>query len=74
MYFRATKQKQTDTTEEYILSLDDNDTFADHVMNPDKYDKRHVSTVQYESPLVEIEPLTTHYQDDKSYLHQSYIN
>ena len=63
LYCRASKQKQADTTEEYILSLDDNDTYADRVMNPDKYDERHVSTVQYESSLVEIEPLTTHYQE-----------
>ena len=64
-YCRPTKQKQTETTEVYVSSLDVNDTFADRVMNPDKYDEHHVSTVQSdcESPPAEIEPFTTHYQE-----------
>ena len=49
-YCRPIKQKQTETTEEYILPLDDDDTFADRVMNPDEYNEHHVSTVQSESP------------------------
>ena len=44
-YCRATKQKHTETTETYILSPDTNDTFADRVMNPDKYHEHHVSAV-----------------------------
>ena len=74
-YCKPTKQKQTETTEEYILSLDVNDTFADRIMNPDEYDERHVSTLQSESPLV-VEPLTTCTLsgNDSSYLHQSFIN
>ena len=62
-YCRPIKQRQTETNEEYILSLDDNDTFADRVMNPHEYDERHVSTVQYESPLSEIELLITYFPE-----------
>ena len=62
-YCRPIKQKQTETNEEYILPLDDNDTFADRVMNPHEYDERHVNTVQYESPLSEMEPLITHFPE-----------
>ena len=62
-YCRPIKQRQTETNEEYILPLDDNDTFADRVMNPHEYDERHVNTVQYESPLSEMEPLITHFPE-----------
>ena len=62
-YCRPNKQKLAEVTEEYTLSIDDNDTFADRVMNPDKYDEHHVSNVQSDFPLAEIEPLTTHYQE-----------
>ena len=62
-YCRPIKQKQTETNDEYILRLDDDDTFADRVMNPDEYDEHHVSDVQSGFPPAEIEPLTTHYQE-----------
>ena len=62
-YCRPIKQKPAEVTEEYILSLDDNETFADRVTNPDEYDELHVTDVQSDILLAEIEPLTTHYQE-----------
>ena len=56
MCYRLIKHNQTDIT-------DNNDTFADCVMNLDKDNEYHVNMVQCECPFAEIEPLTTHYQE-----------
>ena len=67
-YCSPIKQKHTETPEESILLQDNNDIFADRIMKPDEYDEHHVSTIQSESPLTEVEPLTRHYQDLTNYI------
>ena len=65
LYYKDTRRRpHTDPIEEYIPSDNDDNLFADRVINPDEYDEHHLSTAPYdhEFPQTPKESTTTHYQ------------